>query len=86
MDLTFHRLIPGDLRRALDYYEAEGGRILGDRFFKAAEECVERIQERPEGHRFSDGGYRRASLDSFPYHFLSEINLTPRDLGCSLAA
>lgn len=74
MEVTFHRLIPRDLRRALDYYEAEGGRILGDRFFEAAEGCVERIRERPEGHHFSDGGYRRASLETFPYHFLYEID------------
>lgn len=74
MDLTFHRLIPQDLRRALDYCESEGGRVLGNRFFKTAEDYAERIRERPEGNHFSDGGYRRASLDTFPYHFLYEID------------
>lgn len=74
MELTFHRLIPRDIRRALEYYESEGGRILGDRFFTAVEDCVTQIRERPEGHHFSDGGYRRASLDTFPYHFLYEVD------------
>ncbi|MEM7603273.1 MAG: hypothetical protein AAF357_17910, partial [Verrucomicrobiota bacterium] len=74
MDLTLHRLIPRDLRRALDYYESEGGRVLGDRFFKAAEDCVEGIRERREGHHFSDGGYRCASLYIFHYNFLYEID------------
>ena len=25
MEVTFHRLIPRDLKRAIDYYESEGG-------------------------------------------------------------
>lgn len=74
MDLTLHRQILRDLRRALDYYESRGGQVLGDRFFKAAEDCIDRIRKRPEGHHFSDGGYRRASLNTFPYPFLYEIN------------
>lgn len=74
MEVAFHRLIPRDLRRALEYYESEGGPALGDRFFCAVERCIEGIRERPEGHHFSDGGFRRASLDTFPYHFLYEVD------------
>jgi plasmid stabilization system protein ParE len=74
MDVTFHRLIPRDLRRALAYYESEGGPILGDRFFRAVEECVVRIHDHPEANHFSDSGCRRAALETFPYHFLYEID------------
>lgn len=74
MEVSYHRLIPRDLRRALDYYESEGGPALGDRFYDAVEHCIERIRERPEVHPFSDGGYRRAALETFPYHFLYEID------------
>jgi len=74
MEVIFHRLIPRDLRRALDYYESEGGTVLGDRFFRSVEECIEKIRGRPEGNHFSDNGYRRAPLEAFPYHFLYEID------------
>jgi len=52
MDVTFHRLIPRDLRAALDYYDREGGSALGDRFFAEVEQCIQRIRNRPEGHHF----------------------------------
>ena len=74
MEVTFHKLIAQDLRRAIAYYDSEGGTLLGDRFFAAVEECVRRITELPDGNHFSDGGYRRASLETFPYHFLYEID------------
>jgi len=74
MEVTFHKLIPKDLRRAIEYYESEGGTLLGDRFFAAVEHCVLRITQRPNGHHFSDGGYRRASLDTFPYHLLYDAD------------
>ena len=74
MEVTFHKLIPKDLRRAIEYYESEGGRLLGDRFFAAVEQSILRITQRPDGNHYSDGGYRRASLDTFPYHFLYEID------------
>lgn len=74
MDVTFHRLIPRDLKRAIDYYESEGGSALGDRFFVAADQCVQMICTNPTGHHFSEGGYRRTALATFPYHFLYEID------------
>lgn len=74
MEVTFHRLIPRDLRTALIYYEREGGEGLADRFFAEIEQCVERIRTRPDGNHFSDEGYRRASLMAFPYHFLYKVS------------
>ena len=76
MEVTFHRLIPRDLRAALTYYEREGGTVLGDRFFGEVEQCVVSIRNRPEGHHFSDGGYRRAALETFPYHILYEVDFS----------
>ena len=72
MTETFHRLVRRDLREALDHYETEGGAILADRFFAEVENCVLAITTNPNRH-FSDGGYRRHGLDSFPYHFLFEV-------------
>ena len=74
MGVTFHRLISRDLRTALSYYEEQGGKVLGDRFFAEVEQCIEVILNRPDGHHFSDGGYRRTSLKAFPYHILYEVD------------
>ena len=72
MRVIYHRLINKDLRIALDWYESEGGIALGDRFFAEAELTVKLIESNPKGFHFSDGGLRRAALESFPYHFLYE--------------
>jgi plasmid stabilization system protein ParE len=71
--VVYHRLVERDLRTALDYYEAEGGRKLADRFFLEVGAVGEGIAANPTGHHFSGDGLRRASLASFPYHFLYEI-------------
>jgi hypothetical protein len=34
MNIIYHELIKRDLRAALTYYDAEGGRRLGDKFFE----------------------------------------------------
>jgi plasmid stabilization system protein ParE len=74
MEVIYHRLVVRDLRVALDYYELEGGSKLADRFFVEVEECVARIISHPTGHHFSDGGYRRVALRSFPYHILYDVD------------
>jgi hypothetical protein len=66
MEVIYHRLVVLDLRVALDYYELEGGSNLADRFFTEVEESAARIISHPTGHHFSDGGYRRVGLRSFP--------------------
>lgn len=70
--IIYHRLIRRDLQSALDYYEAEGTAKLADRFFADVEATIRSIEQNPLGHHFSDGGLRRASLSSFPYHILYE--------------
>lgn len=72
--IIYHRLIHRDLRSALDYYEAEGAAKLADRFFADVEATIVAIEQNPTGHHFSDGGLRRASLGSFPYHFLYDVD------------
>lgn len=71
-DIVYHRLIQRDIRSALDYYEAEGGPKLADRFFSEVQGALDKIAANPTSHHFSDGGLRRGSLDAFPYHFLYE--------------
>lgn len=75
MEVIYHRLIRKDLREALDYYEAEGGTKLGDRFFDEAEAIVARVLRNPKGFHFQEKDLRRAQFKVFPYHFLY------RDLG-----
>lgn len=74
MEVIYHRLIVRDLRVALSYYESEGGTKLADRFFAEVEECVAKIISRPTAQHFSDGGYRRKTLHSFPYHILYDVD------------
>ncbi|MGI9244224.1 MAG: type II toxin-antitoxin system RelE/ParE family toxin [Verrucomicrobiales bacterium] len=72
--VIYHRLIDRDIRCALEYYESEGGSPLADRFFSEVEATLEEIEVRPTSHHFSDGGLRKATLDSFPYHILYEVD------------
>jgi len=74
MEVVYHRLVVRDLRVALDYYESEGGSILADRFFAEVEQAVAKIVSQPTGQHFSDGGYRRRALRSFPYHILYDVD------------
>ena len=72
--LIYHRLVQRDLQTALDYYDDEGGCKLGDRFFADVEAAIEAVDKNPQGHHFSEGGLRRVSLRSFPYHFLYDVD------------
>jgi plasmid stabilization system protein ParE len=54
----------------LDFYESEGGRRAGDRFFDAVENAISRVVENPRGFPFAWKENRRVPIDSFPYHFL----------------
>ena len=83
--VIYHRLIDRDIRCALDYYESEGGSRLADRFFADVQATVGAIEQNPTSHHFSDGGLRRISLSSFPYHFLSPAALLIQMLTASSA-
>ncbi|MGL4400076.1 MAG: type II toxin-antitoxin system RelE/ParE family toxin [Luteolibacter sp.] len=74
MEVIYHRLVVRDLRVALNYYELEGGTKLADRFFAEVEGGILAISARPAGQHFSDGGYRRMALRSFPYHILYDVD------------
>ena len=72
MEIIYHRLIKNDIHTALRYYDSEGGKKLGDRFFDEIEETVTQITKNPTRYHFSDGKQRRAQLKKFPYHILFE--------------
>ena len=74
MEFIFHQRISYDLRTALSYYEAEGGMKLADRFYDKVELAMSQIAKNPTGHHFSDGGYRRVQLETFPYNVLYEVD------------
>jgi hypothetical protein len=73
VDFIFHRRIQKDIRSALVFYDDEGGAKLGDRFFSEAEQATMEVVKNPEGFHFVASGLRRASLKSFPYHFVFEV-------------
>jgi plasmid stabilization system protein ParE len=72
MKFTLHPRVQRDLRAALAYYEEEGGAELADRFFLEAEAVVEGVRRNPQASHFVAEGLRRASFQSFPYHFIYE--------------
>ena len=72
MNVIYHPRIKADLRSALAYYEGEGGRKLGDRFFHEGEAAITKVTRNPQGCHFVAEGLRRVGLESFPYHFLYE--------------
>ena len=72
MEVIHHRGIQKDLHNALAFYEDEGGRKLADRFFAEAEQIVARVTQNPQAFHFVTPMLRRASFESFPYHFLYE--------------
>jgi hypothetical protein len=74
MEIIYHRGIKRDLRSALAFYDTEGGRKLGDRFFAEAEGAVASVLENPKRFHWIDDGLRRVGLSSFPYHFVFEEN------------
>ena len=57
-----------DLEEAYQWYE-ERQPGLGSRFAQAAEDCVDRIRERPGLYAMADEalGVRRGRIDRFPY-------------------
>jgi hypothetical protein len=76
VEVVFHRLFQKDLSSALRYYDGEGGRQLGDRFFEDVENTVARVTAHPSRFHFIAEGVRRAPLRTFPYHVVFEDNPT----------
>jgi hypothetical protein len=69
---VFHRLFQRDLNAAIRYYDEEGGRDLGDRFFSEVESTVAKVLGNPRRYHPAAENLRRASLKRFPYHILFE--------------
>jgi hypothetical protein len=70
MAISFNRLVQGDLRIVLEYYERAGGRGLADRFFEELTALISSVEQRPTSFHPVAEGFRRANFPSFPYHFL----------------
>lgn len=73
MNLHFHRAVQADVRRALEYFDREGGPKLGDRFFAEVQAAKDQIAESPTRFGFFKDDLRRARLRVFRYHFLFRI-------------
>ena len=69
MTLDFHPAVQKDFNEALDYYEAEGGIHLADRFEAEFRTCIAAVKAGPSHfpfYRRSDS-FRRIRLRSFPF-------------------
>jgi plasmid stabilization system protein ParE len=69
MTVEFHPTVQEDFNRALDHYEADGGRHLADRFEGEFRACVAAIQAAPRQFSFylKSDVFRRIRLENFPY-------------------
>ena len=67
--IEFHPAVQEDFNQALDYYEAEGGLHLADRFEGEFCACVAAIKRAPRQFSFylKSDVLRRIRLESFPY-------------------
>ena len=61
MDVVYHKLIKKDLRAALGYYDSEGGRKLGDRFFQDVEATIAKVIGNPRVS-FRRSAFKKSSL------------------------
>jgi plasmid stabilization system protein ParE len=73
MSLVFHPLVQRDINIALRYYDDEGGRSLGDRFYTELNQKLTEVLNAPERFHVVSGEIRRANLIKFPYHILFRI-------------
>jgi plasmid stabilization system protein ParE len=69
MRLEFHPAVQNDFNSAVDYYEAEGGPNLADRFKEEVRHCLAAITAGPTHFSFYNRSdrFRRIRLKSFPY-------------------
>lgn len=69
MRVEFHPAVQDDFNAALDYYEAEGGTHLANRFEAEVRSCVAAIKAGPTHFSFyqKSSRFRRIRLKSFPY-------------------
>lgn len=69
MTLEFHPAVQRDFNEALDYYEAEGGIHLADRFEAEFRVCIAAVKAGPTRFPFYQRSdrFRRIRLKSFPF-------------------
>jgi plasmid stabilization system protein ParE len=69
MTLEFHPAVQKDFNEALDYYEAESGVHLADRFEAEFRTCIAAVKTGPTHFPFyqRSNRYRRIRLRSFPF-------------------
>lgn len=69
MTLEFHPAVQQDFNAAIDYYAAEGGGHLADRFEAELRDCLAAIKSGPRQYAFYQGStaFRRIRLRRFPY-------------------
>jgi plasmid stabilization system protein ParE len=69
MTLEFHPAVQRDFSEALDYYEAEGGVNLANRFEAEFRTCIAAVKAGPTCFPFyrRDERFRRIRLRSFPF-------------------
>lgn len=69
MRVEFHPAVQKDFNAALEYYEAEGGPHLADRFAEEVRSCVAAIKAGSTRFSFYQNSdrFRRIRLKSFPY-------------------
>lgn len=69
MTLEFHPAVQKDFNEAIDYYEAEGGRHLADRFESEFRTCIAAVKTGPKQFPFyrKNDRFRRIRLKSFPF-------------------
>lgn len=72
MTLEFHPTVQRDFNEALDYYEAEGGTHLADRFEAEFRTCLAAVKAGPTRFPFYQRSdlFRRIRLKSFPFLIL----------------
>lgn len=63
-----------DLAAASQYYDAEGGRELGDRFIVSFYSGVHRVSNTADAHRDIYGGFRRVLIQPFPYKLFFRVS------------
>ena len=65
----FHPQVRGDVVRAIRHYDAISD-TLGDDFWDQFQAVCLRVEAHPKRFHFDPSGWRRASLEKFPYHLL----------------
>ena len=74
--LRFRARVARDLAAARQWYESQGGTILGERFLSAVTETFVQIQAQPQAFQLVNEEVRHAVVRRFPYlvFFLFERN------------